>query len=90
MIDSLIGDAKKLLRDENKEFDGFIFIYSGHGYTEGIITSENEHIKLTEIQKEFSAKKLKKFKDCPKIFIIDACRSQQARLPLDIIIHWQI
>ena len=82
-IDSKIGDAKKLLRDENNTFDGFILIYSGHGYKDGIITSDNQYVKLTEIQKEFSAKKLKKFKDYPKIFIIDACRSRFPSLPME-------
>ena len=82
-IDSLIGDAKQLLRNTKNGFDAFIFIYSGHGYNGGIITSETRRVSLTEIEKEVSPKKLKKFKDCPKIFIIDACRSRSANLPFD-------
>ena len=81
VIDEKIDDAKKLLRDEKKAFDGLIFIYSGHGYESGIITSYNQRVKLSDIEKEFSPKKIKRFAHCPKIFIIDACRSYSQCLP---------
>ena len=83
MVFENLIDARRLLRDKKNKFDGFIFIYSGHGYKNGIITSANEYVKLTDIEKQFSAKFLKSFKDCPKIFIIDACRSKNACLPMD-------
>ena len=77
-------EARRLLRrKENESFDGFIFIYSGHGYNGGIITSDKDHVKLCDIEKEFSPKTLPNFKHCPKIFIIDACRSYCHKLPLD-------
>ena len=65
--------ARRLLSNNENQFDGFILIYSGYGHRNGIITSANEDVKLEDIEKKFSAKYLKEFKDCPKIFIIDAC-----------------
>ena len=78
-----IDEAKVLLRNKNLKFDGFIFIFSGHGYRDGIFTSIGEKIQLDRIEKQFSPLNIKSFKDCPKIFIIDACRSTQPALPMD-------
>ena len=68
-------EARRLLRNKKNKFDAFIFIYSGHGYQNGIITSKNERVKLDDIEKQFSPKFVSNFKDCPKIFIMDTCRS---------------
>ena len=74
-VDDLLDEGKKLLKNKNNKFDGFIFIFSGHGYNGGIIASCSRKISLKTIQLRFSAQLLPNFKDCPKIFIIDACRT---------------
>ena len=67
---------------ESKDYDGLIFIFSGHGYEDGIVTSDGKLVSMTQIKQEFSANKISTFKDKPKIYIIDACRSKKPKLPM--------
>ena len=82
---SLLAETRlRLLKSikAGENFDGFVFVFSGHGYKDGIITSDNKRIKTDYIEKYFSAKEIPLFKDKPKIYIIDACRSIRGVLPI--------
>ena len=59
-----------------------IFIYSGHGYENGVFTSLSEKINFNQIKQHFNATNLPSFKDTPKIYIIDACHSSNPNLPI--------
>ena len=77
-----LSDETSLILRKNKH-DGLIFIYSGHGYQDGILTSRNEKISFNSIKKKFNAKNIPQLKDKPKIFIVDACRCLNPKLPFD-------
>ena len=64
-------------------YDGLIFVFAGHGYTDGIFTSDGQRIPLKTIKKHFSSKNVPSLKDSPKIFIIDACRFSGQLLPFE-------
>ena len=79
-----LTQAKCRLLDSNNNgdnFDRFIFVFSGHGYKDGIVTSDTKKIQMNEIAKSFSAKEIPLFKDKPKIFIVDACRTSRGIIP---------
>ena len=70
-----LDEARIALR-KNDTFDSFIFIYSGHGYDQGIITGDGQKTTMKDIKQHFSVKNIPNFKDKPKTYIIDACRSK--------------
>ena len=62
-------------------YDGLIVVFSGHGYQDGIITSDGEEHDLREkIKRFFNAVNVPCLADRPKIFIIDACRREHDKL----------
>lgn len=62
-------------KDNNDSFDAFIFVFSGHGTKNSIVTSEGKKFAIKDIKLHFSPKNVESFKDKPKLFIIDACRN---------------
>ncbi len=59
-----------------KPYDGFIFIYLGHGVEKSIICSDGEKIHIREIQDDFLKDEYIKnyFKETYKLFLFNACR----------------
>ena len=84
---NLIDETRVILRRNKNNYDGFIFIYCGHGYENGIRTSKDERISFKRIKQSFSASEIPGFKDKPKIYIIDACRSLNAPLPKNVYLN---
>ena len=78
-----LDQTRLQLTDPKSNYDAFIFAFSGHGYKSGIMTSDGSTHELKDIAKRFSAKNVSLLKDEPKIFIIDACRHRQGKLPFD-------
>ena len=76
--DSSGSDSDK---NDKKKYDGLIFVFAGHGYEDGIFTSDGKRIRITKIKTHFSSKNVPLLKDSPKIFIIDACRHASGMLP---------
>ena len=66
--------ARIALKNDEKKYDGFIFVFSGHGYKDSIVTSKGE-ITINRIKQQFSAKEVKSFADKPKVYIFDCCRN---------------
>ena len=83
-LNNKINDAKKLLLDppNGNKFDGFIFLFCGHGMKNKIVTSDGKRVEINTIQHAFSPKNIPLLKDKPKIYIIDAGRGER-ELPLD-------
>ncbi|ETO07771.1 hypothetical protein RFI_29619, partial [Reticulomyxa filosa] len=67
---------KKLRKNINK-YDGLIIIICGHGDDGNVlVTSEGKTVSIDEIHVSFD--------NCPKIFIIDACRGRSAPHAVEI------
>ena len=79
--DSGDSDSDKNSNNKKDRYDGLIFVFAGHGYKDGIYTSDTKKIELKRIKKHFSSTKVPSLKDSPKIFIIDACRHPGKALP---------
>eukprot|EP01083_Nonionella_stella_P276450 939347_1 len=66
----------------NKEVDGLIIIYSGHGANDGhgenyIVGSNNDRLALTTIQEKFDCEKCDYLKGKPKLLYFDCCRGEE-------------
>lgn len=70
-----LDEVRLELRKEDKKYDGLILNYSGHGFKRSIVMSDGTLVKVRDIKTHFSAKNISIFKDKPKIYIFDACRS---------------
>ncbi|ETO01641.1 caspase 8-like protein, partial [Reticulomyxa filosa] len=70
--------TKKLRKNVNK-YDGLIMIICGHGDNGNVlVTSEGKAVSIDEIRASFDSYRMESLKDCPKIFIVDACRGRSA------------
>ena len=80
-----LDECRMELRSNKNNYDGLIFVFSGHGYKTSIVTSDSLYVPIDKIKKHFSAKEIEKLKDKPKIYIFDCCRSMSdhASLPLE-------
>ena len=76
-----LDECRKLLRsnDNSYNYDGLIFVFSGHGYETSIVTSDSEYVSIDAIKRYFAANEIEKFKDKPKIYIFDCCRNMNGR-----------
>ncbi|ETN98471.1 hypothetical protein RFI_39025, partial [Reticulomyxa filosa] len=78
-IDEFIDKVKInfKLRKNTNEYDGVIIIICGHGDNGNmLVASDGKHVSIDEMRMSFNCYKMEAFKDLPKIFIIDACRSE--------------
>ena len=84
IIFSFFDDIKQ---DNNDKSDytfyrttGIIFIFSGYGTKDSIITSDGIEYPILKILKMFNGENCPHFVNCPKIFIFDCCRGNQNAL----------
>ncbi|ETO04855.1 hypothetical protein RFI_32541 [Reticulomyxa filosa] len=76
--------SKRLRKNINK-YDGLIIIICGHGNDENVlVTSEGKTVSIDKIHVTFDSHEMPSLKDCPKIFIIDACRGRSAPHAVEI------
>eukprot|EP01084_Bolivina_argentea_P303166 523351_1 len=76
-IDKLEDDN----RNPNKQvngYDGIIFIFSGHGYSNHLITSDNQLLHKTAIHRLFSTN-YPELREIPRIFLFDSCEGTQTQ-----------
>ena len=80
-----LDECRMELRSDKGNYDGLIFVFSGHGYKTSIVTSDSLYVSIDKIKRHFGAKQIEKFKDKPKIYIFDCCRSEigHATLPFE-------
>ncbi|ETO35222.1 hypothetical protein RFI_01852 [Reticulomyxa filosa] len=82
-IDQVIRDHE--LRRNTKKYDGLITIICGHGDQgdegDALVTSDGGSISIDEFRDPFDCNRMRSFKDFPKIFIIDICRSKSKPEP---------
>eukprot|EP01083_Nonionella_stella_P066565 175374_1 len=74
-LTQFLRDARRKLYDFNEDklnYDSLILTFGGHGTYDSIICSDGSPYKHKEIRDVFAIHELK---DIPKIFIFDACRS---------------
>ena len=67
------------LRNNQNNHDSIIFTWSGHGYDDGIITSDGKKLKSTYIRNRL-IKDTNKFHSMPKLFIIASYRKSNVKL----------
>ncbi|ETO02501.1 hypothetical protein RFI_34929, partial [Reticulomyxa filosa] len=65
------------LYKNKRNYDALIITILGHGEGDALVTSDGEHVPVDEIRSLFNCNKMESLKDCPKIFIIDICRTPQ-------------
>ena len=70
-----LDECRMELRSKKNNYDGLIFVFSGHGYKKSIVTSDSLYVSIDKIKKHFGSKEIAKLKDKPKIYILDCCRS---------------
>ncbi|ETO12077.1 hypothetical protein RFI_25300, partial [Reticulomyxa filosa] len=76
------------LHKNKKQYDAMIMIISGHGDDgDVLVTSDGKNIPIDELRRSFDCNRMESLKDCPKIFIIDACRGQS--IPKSHVIEWK-
>ena len=82
-----LDECRMLLRsnDNYDNYDGLIFVFSGHGYGTSIVTSDSLCVSIDKIKRHFGANQIPEFKDKPKIYIFDCCRNKNsgASLPFE-------
>ena len=65
---------------ENKNYDGLIFYFSGHGENDKIILRDGSSFDIKQkIAYKFTNKECSKLTDKPKIMIFDACRHVEVK-----------
>eukprot|EP01083_Nonionella_stella_P020719 57492_1 len=74
-MERFLRNARKVLydfADDKLNYDALIVTFGGHGTSDSVICSDGSKYKHKAIRKMFFIDELK---DIPKIFLIDACRS---------------
>eukprot|EP00483_Globobulimina_turgida_P005543 UN05553 len=80
-LGSFLNDESSRIQLE-KNVDGLIIIYSGHGANDGfgenyIVCSHNDRLALTTIQEKFDCEKCDYLKGKAKILYFDCCRGEE-------------
>eukprot|EP01083_Nonionella_stella_P015973 44668_1 len=71
------------MKSQNKSvngYDGVLFIISGHGYNNNIITSDYQTVNKTAMHRLFSTN-YPQLRDVPRVFLFDCCDGDQQRSP---------
>ncbi|ETO20793.1 hypothetical protein RFI_16424, partial [Reticulomyxa filosa] len=70
------------LHKNEKKYDALIMIISGHGDKgDVLVTSDGKNMSINNIRTSFNSDEMESLKNCPKIFIIDACRGEHIPQP---------
>ena len=84
-VDDFIDESKSILSDKTRKHDALIFIISCHGEADGVILdSDCEEILLYGIASKFNGSSFPYFAECPKLFLVDACRGQMKSQPIPV------
>ncbi|ETO20358.1 caspase-3 [Reticulomyxa filosa] len=76
-FEKLIKD--KELQENKNSYDALIVILCGHGDDEDVlVTSDGRFTYIDSIRHRFDCYQMESLKNCPKIFIVDACRGKDA------------
>ena len=65
-----LDQCRMELRSNKNNYDGLIFVFSGHGYRTSIVTSDSLYVSIDKIKRHFGAKQIEKLKDKPKIYMM--------------------
>ncbi|ETO19057.1 hypothetical protein RFI_18183 [Reticulomyxa filosa] len=83
-LDGLAFNYK--LRKNTNQYDGFIVILCGHGDDGNVlVTSEGSSVSIDKIRSSFNCHEMESLQDCPKIFIIDACRGRNKPISYPVV-----
>eukprot|EP01083_Nonionella_stella_P258720 883962_1 len=65
----------ELLHNRQVQYDGLIFCGASHGSMHSMICSDGEELKMKDIRSSFASNVNRQFRDLPKIFIFNCCRT---------------
>eukprot|EP01083_Nonionella_stella_P258722 883966_1 len=71
----------ELLRNRPVKYNGLIFCGASHGSMHAMICSDGKPLKLQDIRSSFASTVNSQFKDIPKIFIFNCCRTVPGQKP---------